>query len=48
MQVREHARRKSDQSDATLVENQTVFIVDDDAAVREAISMLLGSVDLRA
>lgn len=47
MQVREHARRKSDQSDVTLVENQTVFIVDDDAAVREAISMLLGSVDLR-
>jgi FixJ family two-component response regulator len=46
MQVREHGRRKTDPSDSIRPENQTVFIVDDDAAVREAIAILVGSVDL--
>lgn len=48
MVVRDQGRRKSDQANGAGVMPQTVFIVDDDDAVREALAALLGSIDLHA
>ena len=45
--VREYGKRKTDRGNGPRIDQQTVFIVDDDDAVREALAALLDSIDLQ-